>query len=66
MYVASLAERIPAQWPVLDFDLWADDLTWICGRFHPKRREQRDRVRGGAMRFDWAVSLSRRLPTTLI
>lgn len=54
MYAGTLAEKIPAQWPVLDFDLWADDLTSICGRFHPRRREQRDRVRGGAMRFDAA------------
>jgi AraC-like DNA-binding protein len=52
MHLASLGERIPAQWPALDFDAWADDLTAICGRFHPLRRERRDRVRGGAMRFD--------------
>lgn len=54
MYLTSLEGRIPAQWPLLDFDLWANTLTSICGRFQPRRRDRCERVKGGATRFDAA------------
>lgn len=48
MHLAGLGERIPTQWPTLEFDEWTANLQSICGHFNPRRREKWDDVTGGA------------------